>query len=51
LKEEKEIEDKKQEIEKKELIAELRTSGNGYCDILILGDIWGNKLRNKNTLR
>jgi len=29
---------------------ELRTSGNGYSDILLIDDIWGNILKNKNTL-
>jgi len=29
---------------------ELRTSGDGYCDILTIDDIWGNALKNKNTL-
>lgn len=36
---------------KNNISTELRTSGNGYCDILTIDDIWGNELKNKNTLR
>lgn len=36
---------------KNNISTELRTSGDGYCDILTINDIWRNKLINKNTLR